>query len=293
MNDNQIPLLVCCDSNMLQGLCVTLFSSIVRATRPLKIYLLHNGLSAGELSTVVNCCRSAKKVFSLTDILVDDTQFSTFRPLVGNRFAYARLLMGDMVPESRVIYLDSDLLVMLDLAELYDEPIDGFMLGAGLVELAQYALEKEFFSQLGIPAETETFNSGVMLLDLDLWRREKMKERCFEFGANHSTELKAADQTILNGVLRGSFFRLSDRYNRPLYACAKPSGALENSIYHFIGSPKPWDPFGSYVHGHYAAYARALQDAGLSPWPVQLRKIPALAARVFRLSKSYLRCIRS
>jgi lipopolysaccharide biosynthesis glycosyltransferase len=57
----------------------------------------------------------------------------------------------------------------------------------------------------------------------------------------YPNELLSHDQTLLNAVCEGNFVRLTNRFNNAWFAGSKEPQSIEDTIIHFVGSPKPWD----------------------------------------------------
>ncbi|MDS8186427.1 glycosyltransferase, partial [Streptococcus pneumoniae] len=72
---------------------------------------------------------------------------------------YARYFIPEYVPEDKVLYLDSDLIVNTSLEKLFS-----------------ICLEEK---SLAAVKDTDgiTFNAGVLLINNEKWRQEKLKER--------------------------------------------------------------------------------------------------------------------
>jgi lipopolysaccharide biosynthesis glycosyltransferase len=283
-----IPIVLCADNNILYGLHVTLFSMLRSSSAHLKIYLLHKNISNPELALIEKTCVASNGSFEIVAIRISDERFKNLRPLVGNTFAYAKLVIPEFVPESRAIYCDSDLLFMLDVSRLFSQNLDGHSIGASGTQNLVVALESEFFLRLGIDKRTRVLNSGVLLLDLDKWRSEQTTRICLEFGSQHAKYLFAADQTILNAVFRGKFAELEPRYNHVLYPYSAAERTYGDRIYHFVGAPKPWDPFGNVFHKHYALYADYLACTALPPISLSANMNWRAVRRAARLSRRYM-----
>ena len=80
---------------------------------------------------------------------------------------YYRLLIGELLPQrvGRVIYLDCDMLVCGEISTLWETPLGNSVLAA---------VRDAGFTQhdtLGLDVSEPYFNAGMMLIDLDHWRR--------------------------------------------------------------------------------------------------------------------------
>jgi lipopolysaccharide biosynthesis glycosyltransferase len=188
------------------------------------------------------------------------------------------LLLRDV---SRVIYLDADTIVLRDLGALYDMALEGMAVAA----MPDYALYYfELFSLvpvgkgrkpviiymrevLGLDyhGPNSYFNSGVMVLNLDIWRARDIARRCIEY-VRHAGYLQWPDQDALNVVCDHKFVPLDARWNAFARWCEGESrfgplqslAALQRQwmhdpwIVHFSGGGKPWQPDHTRtVHDHF------------------------------------------
>lgn len=136
-----------------------------------------------------------------------------------SRTAYFRILAPDLLPASmsRAIYLDADVLVAADLARLWAEPQRGLPVlavrdaGAPKVSSPRGLLNHR---ELGLASELGYFNSGVMVLDLALWREEQLTSRLLGYLESHAHAIRWWDQDALNAVLAGRWGELDPRWNQ-------------------------------------------------------------------------------
>ena len=84
--------------------------------------------------------------------------------------SYARLFMGEMLPETvdRVLYADCDMIVCEPLRELWNTPLDGKVLAA-----VQDGISADTKAAVGLRAGMRYFNAGLLLIDLAEWRARK------------------------------------------------------------------------------------------------------------------------
>ena len=108
----------------------------------------------------------------------------------------------------RMVYLDTDTLVLGDLSTLWSEDISGYPCGAVLECMSD--LHKEC---IGLKRNIPYLNSGVLLIDINQWRELCLEEKCRNFGKAHLSSLEYPDEGIVNGVLQGQFKILHPKYN--------------------------------------------------------------------------------
>ena len=113
---------------------------------------------------------------------------------------YSRLWLADFFPESveRVLYLDSDLIVVGDIQELWDSDLNGKLLAAASIP---GSTKCEFLS---IPESYGYFNAGVILTDLRQWRETRAIDELVAFVAANPDKLVDVDQDVLNPLCQRS-----------------------------------------------------------------------------------------
>lgn len=179
----------------------------------------------------------------------------------------------------KIIYLDIDTYSCDDIAKLYDTVMHGKTLGA--VFEHTYASNTAQFTRLGMGPEAGFyFNSGVLLMDLDAFRKRGLKARIMNYIRRSDVHLICPDQDALNGALWDETIELHPRWNwsdgwvlrcarLPLNATRwrglKPIEALEAALYpgilHFWGPHKPW------LHNHRPEgprYHRTLRELNMA-----------------------------
>lgn len=135
---------------------------------------------------------------------------------------YYRLYFPLLIPTSvsRLLYLDADTVVVGNLAELYDQPLEGFPVAA---VYDNYVKKQPL---LGIEKEGVYFNSGVLLIDTQLWRQQRVTERAIEYLEKYPERILFVDQCALNAVLIDNWKRLEYRFN-VLYSYVPTALSLE------------------------------------------------------------------
>ena len=176
---------------------------------------------------------------------------------------YSRLLAAEILPAScdQVIYLDCDVVVLADLANL--AAVDGRFPVAAVSGVWCPYVSSEIrgrsmvfnYQELGISPSNRYFQSGVLVMNLKLWRERGITRQLLEYLAKHWQHVVLHDQGVLNAVLHDQWFRLDQRWNQtttvlyPEQWCA-PAYSREEwlktrddpFIVHYDGPDKPWNP---------------------------------------------------
>ena len=109
--------------------------------------------------------------------------------------AFFRYFIPQFVKEDKVLYLDSDIIVRSNIDELFLEDITDYPLAAVADAL--------------VPS---TFNSGVMLINVALWKQENATEILLELTNEFHTST-FGDQGILNKLFENRWYALDSSYN--------------------------------------------------------------------------------
>jgi len=172
--------------------------------------------------------------------------------------AYYRLFIETAFPQyDKAIYLDCDLVLMTDIAKLYNEDL-GDNLVAAVFE--QNTDRDERFTNyvkgiIGIPPKTY-FNSGVMLMNLKEFRNFKVQERFLNMLTTYNFDCLAPDQEYLNTICHGRVKYLPTGWNKHSFP-EPPEGEL--NICHYALANKPWH-YADTINGeHFWNYAKKSQ----------------------------------
>ena len=141
---------------------------------------------------------------------------------------------------SKVIYLDTDIVVIGDLAKLYDINVGSVPFAAVLDP------GKEIRHDLGINEPDKYFNSGVLLMNLDKWREQKISEKALQFVSKYPEKCIYVDQCALNAVSIDNWMRLDTRFNVmgqyvPVIKKKYYKDFLKGKVIIHFNIRKPWD----------------------------------------------------
>ena len=147
-----------------------------------------------------------------------------------------RFQLSEVLPKTvpRCIYLDIDVLIGTDVGVLYDLDMQGFPI-AMVDGLMKVEADRQYIIGLGLDPN-HYGNPGVMLMDLDAWRRENHATRLIDHARNMRPDLWFFDQDMLNDYFKDQFLLLEWRWNAR-DAALSPEGIIQ----HFAGKPKPWE----------------------------------------------------
>jgi lipopolysaccharide biosynthesis glycosyltransferase len=227
-----------------------------------RVYILHGDLSEKHQAAIQELFREIEFIFHKANL----RQFCGFRELHGEVVSYAKLLIPSIVSPSEqfVLYLDADVVVRKDLGKYPFSECAGRCISAVVAGKAESSLDWPLYREAGFDRDEKVFNSGVLLFNANRCRHFELLRKAIE--AQHLYPIRrSADQPLFNIVFRGIAGSLPHSFN--LHAGANKNLPDKNieGIFHFVGSPKPWDAFGRCLHQNYEVFHEELRDLGV-PW---------------------------
>ena len=150
---------------------------------------------------------------------------------------YCRLMTPALLPNvEKLLYLDIDLLIRGDVAEIYDTDLSGYLV-AGVEE--EQMRVNGYPAVIGMRRAENYFNAGVLLMNLKAFRDSGCGDAMMR-RINGNT-FRFADQDILNLTCEGRVLVLPRRFNFNLYYYRVYKRERANAIIiHFTGPDKPW-----------------------------------------------------
>lgn len=152
---------------------------------------------------------------------------------IGSMF---RLYLFDIIPQSitKVLYLDTDIVVNMDIDEIWRTDLTGYACAACPDEGIKYSRDS-FYLHWDNMAVGEYFNSGVMLFNIEYIKQKyDLLNDCIDFLTNHK-ECKMPDQDAMNTLFYGKVIYLKKEYNMATRFMRGKNALVRNGIYHFAG----------------------------------------------------------
>lgn len=269
-----VPIFFSIDNAYAPYLAAALNSAIDHAdpNRQYKAIVLHQELSAENQEKL---SRLATSNFSIEFVPMLDS-FSAITDTMGNRLRcdyftltiYFRLFIPRMFPQyDKAIYIDSDVIVMADMAELFDTDLEENYIGACVDLSVGHVPELVHYMEdaVGVPKD-KYINSGVLLMDLKKLREAELDRKFLELLTTYHCDCIAPDQDYLNAMCYGKIHYLDDSWD------TMPDNAVQPEtpkLIHYNLFSKPWcydgilyeDAFWHYAkNSGYESQIRAYKD---------------------------------
>jgi len=189
------------------------------------VYVIDCGIEAESISVLKNIVEnnySRKIVFYKLRWITDNYEINAPKKSYYGRF-FAPIICDD----DRILYLDCDVIVNNDLCALWKTDIEGYKIGA----VQGPGISRENREKLNIQEEYRYINSGVMLINLDEWRKTNLTEQLINYLAVKGEIPPYHDQNIINALCYDSTYILKPQYNL-LWSmmCCKPKDICKLNI---------------------------------------------------------------
>jgi predicted TPR repeat methyltransferase len=263
-NKNSINLVVAADDRYAMPLAVAVRSALERMHGGMpRVFVLDDGISASNRDRVLASWSGL--LVQPEWIPLGDTHISQLNMLPVSsikemqyisRCTFARLMLGELLPHdvSRVIFLDCDILVRADLGDLWAIGQDG-KVALAVQDYYIHTLGHPAISDSmpdGMPSASPYFNTGVLVIDVELWRRHRIGACCIEYLEQYKERNRFMDQNALNVALYGKWKAIDHRWNQQQFIhraslqhlpmSRQQFTAAKNHPYiiHFTTGDKPW-----------------------------------------------------
>ena len=262
-----IPVFFSCDEKYVPYVATAIKSLVANTKSLLHVYVIDGGITQHSKNLLKNFAMQLQNV--TIDILFVD--LNIFRDMKVNQLSlssYCRFLIPWLVPElSRAIYLDADILVLGDIADLYNYDLRGKPLAA-CVDMGREPRSKllevnpNYFS---FASKHVYFNAGVLLIDCEHWRKENLLDTLLAIEAKYREDMIFMDQDVLNKCFESNYVQLPIKFNfMPHMKELCKQGMVENvsaedvknaekccQIIHFAGPVKPWSSKWCFTNGEF------------------------------------------
>ncbi len=259
----EIPIFFACDEGFVKYTMVSMKSIMENADRSRKyhIYILHMGITEATQAKVL---AMADEEFAIDFVDVTDKMKSIadklpIRDYYSNT-TYFRLFIPDMFPQYRkALYIDSDTIVVGNIAELYDHKLG--KLYAGVCPdrvVAQTDILGDYVEKVLGVKRTRYFNAGVMLMNCSQFRENHLLDEFLEM-LHVYLFVVAQDQDYLNLICKDQVLYMEPKWNAQVFgelACPEE----EVGLFHFNMAAKPWHYEDCRLAEYFWKYAKMTVD---------------------------------
>lgn len=240
----EIPIFFAIDDGYTPFLSVAIKSLIDNASKEYKylIKILHTNVQKGHMDQI--------KKYESQNVNIEFVDLSYYIEKVKDKLytrdyytntTYFRLFLPELYPQyDKVLYLDSDIIVLGDISELYNTDMGTNLVAAAPDDIIQTNKVFQDYAELvvGVAKYQHYFNAGVLLMNLDELRKFNFQEK-FLYLLEKVKFSVAQDQDYLNRLCKGRVTLVSHDWDVMPYVNeeTKPE---DIKIVHYNFAYKPW-----------------------------------------------------
>jgi len=242
-------ILVTLNSNYLEQLIVMLKSlAYNNKHKKFDIYVMNNSLTKKDIAYLKE---NVMHNINIIDLKINDKELN--KAPITKRYPkemYYRILASFYLPKTvdKILYLDPDLVVINKIDKLYNMKLDNYYFAAashiwGILQT---------FNRIRLRMNNNDvyINSGVMLMNIKLLRKEQNRNDVYKFIKKNKSKLMLPDQDVISGLYANKIlpldpyvYNMTEKLLNQTYFLPhiNERWIKENSvIIHYCGKNKPW-----------------------------------------------------
>lgn len=236
-----IPIFLPSDNNYAPFVATTMVSILENTKSFIDFYVLDSGITEENQEKI---CTLKEKYshFSIEFLKIDvEKHFRGFDvPGYLNLSTYSRFLIPTLKPElGKVLYIDTDVVVLGDISELYAVDLEGFALGAAW-DKSRKLYNTDTKDLIEMSNDYKYFNVGVLLIDVRKWIKDEVVKHLFAIQKKYDGKILHADETLLNKYFDGKYKVFDIKYDYIDYDVINRAD-IKPVIRHFATPMKPWN----------------------------------------------------
>lgn len=239
MGQSEIRMVMAGDANILWGMAVSGRTALENASRPIRIFVLAVDLDERHKARLLRSWDHPNFAGAHFEPVGRDA-VKTFRSTsyLKSKATYSRYYLGNLPVEGRIVYCDTDMLILRDLGQAMDVDLGGRTLGAVTDISARVEPENpELRERLGLKDERRYFNAGFLVIDVDRWRGLGAQEKLIRLSEERFDDLHSQDQDALNILFEDDRLEMGVEWNSSQYELKADA---TDRVVHLIGTKKPW-----------------------------------------------------
>lgn len=251
MKDRSIDILISINDAYVEHAINLLYSLCDHNESFLNIYLIYTNIDDKGLKLIEEFLDKTKKG-KLYPIYLDVKEL--YLPIFISHISietYFRLYAPFLLPKKldRILYLDCDIVCVNPLDKLFNMDFENNYLIA--CENCD-DLNIKHNEDIGLPKQNIYFNAGVLLLNLDLIRKDYSFDKINKFLKDNADTFRFQDQDAINKLFYQKIKRVDSCYNYQITQIYKDDFDFDYCyLIHYLSKNKPWDDKFSEVGSDY------------------------------------------
>lgn len=239
-----VPIFFAVDDGYIPFLAVTIQSIIENSSDDYlyEIKVLHTNVSNEYIKRIKKLEKENLKVeFVNVNYYIDAIKEKLYTRDYYSKTTYFRLFIPTLYPQyDKALYLDADIVLNADAAELYNIDIKDNLVGAAPDEVVGFTpIFREYVEKVvGVSTYKHYFNAGVLIMNLKALREFNFEEK-FIYLLEKITFTVAQDQDYLNRICKGRVHFLSVVWDK-MPVGRRNIAHQDIKLVHYNFAHKPW-----------------------------------------------------
>ncbi|HBP09771.1 MAG TPA: hypothetical protein DD629_06175 [Treponema sp.] len=211
-----LNLVLCSDNNFILPSLVTINSVLQHNSDSFfSVFIVTTGLSQKNIETIEDFSKQRNKQAKIEIITANKDILKDCPIKKGDHVslsAYLRIFLPSILPKNinKILYLDGDILCVSSILDFYNAAIQSKSCSAVIDERNN---DEEIFNRLEYPKDCGYFNSGVILINLEYWRKNDFQNKTLNYIFSNKEKCLWHDQDALNVTLAGTVDFADFKYN--------------------------------------------------------------------------------
>lgn len=243
-NLDVIPIFFAVDDGYIPFLAVALQSLAENASNNYyyTIKILHTNIKEDNKKKILKYQKKNVNIeFVDLNYYIDEVKDKLYTRDYYTKTTYFRLFIPNLYPQyDKAIYLDSDIVVLGDISELYNQEIGNSLIAAAPDDVIQTQEEFQEYAEkvVGVANYKNYFNAGILLMNLDELRKFDFQNK-FLYLLETIKFTVAQDQDYLNRLCKGRTKIIDKTWDRMPIAIDNID-EKDIKIIHYNLNFKPW-----------------------------------------------------
>lgn len=174
----------------------------------INVYFIDMGISETskkELHELINQLNGSLQIIPFKTIAYDLNINNTGRHIES---VYAKIFFGRIPNINRILYLDSDVVVVDKLDDFWNSNLKDKYCAC-----VRTLASRKLCQQLGVDENSDIVNDGVVLMNLEKWRNDSILEKCLAYISKWNGNPPVLSEGTINAVCNGKILVVSPKYN--------------------------------------------------------------------------------
>ncbi len=213
----KIPVFFCTNRDLTSWLAVALVSMAMNTKHKIDLHIVECGITDVDKKIINDICKTYKNLgkpkFYYVNTLKEFDGCGAVRN--SDLAAWGRYMFPSLAPNlDKALYMDTDIMVLGDVAKLYNMDLEGYTIAAApeIYYMVPHNTERLANYQRGVGGSDKhvPFCSGIMVMDLEKWRKKGMLEKLKKIGRENAARFICPDQDSMNTLFADNYKIISN-----------------------------------------------------------------------------------